>query len=132
MTDTRSLVAAVNKQLLAGEPENISIDTFNGYAGYKPQCVIDAMNEAFDIGGWGFDELDSWIEDGIALCKVRVWIEGCAFQPTSYGQARVTKGDIGDARKGAQTDSIKKALSYFSIGSRAYRGELSPIKQERR
>src|SRR6185312_17383890 len=44
--------------------------------------------------------------------------------PVGWGQNRVTRGDIGDARKGAQTDAIKKALSYFSIGNRAYQGLL--------
>jgi hypothetical protein len=42
----------------------------------------------------------------------------------AWGQARVTKGDLGDARKGAQTDAIKKVLSSFSIGNRAYKSQL--------
>lgn len=129
---TNEKVQAVNDILLKGEPENISVDEHSGYTGYKPQSVVDAMNEVF-WGEWGFKEISSEIiaseKGGLAVAQVQVWIKGVEFQPTSYGQNRVTRGDIGDARKGAQTDAIKKALSYFSIGNRAYHG-LLPDKKE--
>ena len=60
----------------------------------------------------------------LAIAQVKVWIKDVEFKPVGYGQSRVTKGDVGDAKKGAQTDAIKKALSYFSIGNRAYHGLL--------
>lgn len=124
---TQAKVEAVNKLLLEGEPGNISIDEHSGYTGYKPQSLIDAMNEVF-WGEWGFEELSSSIElgdkGGLAIAQVQVYLKGIDFKPTSWGQNRVTRGDIGDARKGAQTDAIKKALSYFSIGNRAYWGLL--------
>ncbi len=123
-TTIASQVAAVNALLEAGEPGNISIDTFSGYVGYRPQAVVDTMNEAFGYGGWGFEELESTIEEGLAIAKVKVWLKGVDFQPAAWGQSRITKGDRGDARKGAQTDALKKALSYFSIGNRAYHGLL--------
>lgn len=128
-------IEAVNKLLLEGEPENISVDDHGGttYTGYKPQYLIDAMNQVFDIGAWGFEEVSSEItpgEKGLAIAQVKVWIEGVKAQPVGWGQNRVTRGDIGDARKGAQTDAIKKALSYFSIGNRAYRGLLPNPKQQ--
>ena len=80
----------------------------------------------------GFEEVSSEIvshqtEKGtssLAIAQVKVWIKTIDFTPVGYGQSRVTKGDIGDAKKGAQTDAIKKALSYFSIGNRAYHGLL--------
>ncbi len=127
-------VDQVNALLLAGEPDNISEDTYSHYTGYKPQYLIDGMNEVFGIGTWGFEELSSEIvttkEGGLlAIAQVKVWLKDVPFQPTGWGQARVTKGDLGDARKGAQTDAIKKALSYFSIGNRAYQG-LLPGKNE--
>ncbi len=34
----------VNERLEAGEPDNISVDDFMGYVGYRPQAIIDAMN----------------------------------------------------------------------------------------
>ncbi|HYU73438.1 MAG TPA: Rad52/Rad22 family DNA repair protein [Ktedonobacteraceae bacterium] len=126
-------IKAVNKLLLDAEPGDVSIDSYGGYAGYKPQFIVDAMNAVFGIGGWGFDELSEEIvttqtEKGtstLAVAQVRVWIRDIVSLPVGWGQARVTKGDVGDAKKGAQTDALKKALSYFSIGNRAYHGLLS-------
>ncbi len=125
-------VKAVNARLKGGEPGNISVDSFSDYTGYKPQYIVDAMNENFGIGLWGFEEISSEIistpsEKGVsmlAVTQVKVWLAGVDFMPCAWGQSRVTKGDIGDAKKGAQTDAIKKALSYFSIGNRAYYGLL--------
>ena len=129
---TEEKVKAVNKILLDGEPGNISVDAYSGYTGYKPQYLIDAMNAAFKIGQWGFEEIASEIvthqtdkgNSSLAIAHVRVYIRGIEFKPEGYGQSRVARGDIGDAKKGAQTDAIKKALSYFSIGNRAYHGLL--------
>ena len=125
-------IKAVNKILQDGEPKNVSNDNYSGFTGYKPQFIIDAMNVVFKIGNWGFEEISAEIvshqsEKGtssLAIAHVKVWLKSVDFQPVGYGQSRVTKGDLGDAKKGAQTDAIKKALSYFSIGNRAYHGLL--------
>lgn len=125
-------IKAVNTILHDGEPKNVSIDNYSGFTGYKPQYIVDGMNAVFHIGGWGFEEVSTEIvshqtEKGtstLAICQVKVWIKDISFQPVGWGQSRVTKGDVGDAKKGAQTDAIKKALSYFSIGNRAYHGLL--------
>jgi len=125
-------IKAVNRILQDGEPGNISVDTYSGYSGYKPQHIVDAMNAVFGIGSWGFDELSAEVlttqsEKGttsLAIAQVKVWIKDIACLPVGWGQSRVTKSDVGDAKKGAQTDAIKKALSYFSIGNRAYHGLL--------
>ena len=127
------LVKRVNEVLYKGEPGNVSVDTYTKYTGYKPQFIIDAMTAVFGIGGWGFRDVSmELVEDGEARLMVaneEVWIAGIDFRPTAYGQSRVTRGDIGDAKKGAQTDAIKKALSYFSIGNRAYHGLLKGSNQ---
>ena len=125
-------VKAVNQMLKDGEPRNISVDNYSGFTGYKPQYLIDAMNFVFGIGNWGFEEMFAEVltnatEKGtqvLAVAKVKVWLKDVASQPVGWGQSRVTKGDVGDAKKGAQTDAIKKALSYYSIGNRAYHGLL--------
>ena len=125
-------IKAVNKILQEGEPKNVSVDSYSGYSGYKPQHIVDSLNAVFGIGGWGFVEIASEIVTvqtdkgtaSIAIAQVQVWLKGIDFMPVGWGQARVTKGDVGDAKKGAQTDAIKKALSYFSIGNRAYHGLL--------
>jgi recombination DNA repair RAD52 pathway protein len=129
---TEEKIKAINQLLRDGEPGNISVDNYSGFTGYKPQYLIDAMNIVFKIGQWGFEEVASEIvthqtekgNSSLAIAQVKVWIKTIDFMPVGYGQSRVTKGDIGDAKKGAQTDAIKKALSYFSIGNRAYHGRL--------
>ena len=126
-------VKQVNEILKQGETGNISQDTYTKYTGYKPQYIIDAMNAVFDIGGWGFEEvLTHTVNEAdkpfLALAKVKVFIKGIEFMPEAWGQSRITRGDVGDAKKGAMTDAIKKALSYFSIGNRAYHGLLGEVK----
>jgi Rad52/22 family double-strand break repair protein len=126
------LVRRVNELLQAGEPGNISVDTYSGYSGYEPQAIVDAMNEVL-WGKWGFAEISSELVETdkgpVAVCQVSVSLADNEFHPVGWGQNRVTKGDVGDARKGAQTDAIKKALSYFSIGNRAYHGLLQQDKK---
>lgn len=136
MGNIKDKVKEVNKLLKEGEPENVSEDTYSGYTGYAPQHVIDTMNHVF-FGEWGFEELETHTVTGqsekgvtqLAVTKVQVWIKGLDFKPTAWGQSRITKGDVGDGKKGAQTDAIKKALSYFSIGNRAYHGLLEGNKR---
>jgi recombination DNA repair RAD52 pathway protein len=125
-------IKAANAILREGEPGNISVDNYSHFTGYKPQYIVDAMNIVFGIGGWGFEEmfadvLSNATEKGtqvLAVAKVKVWLKDVVSQPVGWGQSRVTKGDVGDAKKGAQTDALKKALSYFSVGNRAYHGLL--------
>lgn len=129
-------VKEVNRLLKDGEPGNVSVDSYAGYSGYKPQSVIDCMN-AVMFGDWGFEVIstefagknDKGEGPTLALATVKVWIKELEFQPTADGQSRITKGDLGDAKKGAQTDALKKALSYFSIGNRAYHGVLEGKKK---
>jgi len=123
-----SQVQEVNARLEAAEPKSITYD-YNDKAGYKPQYIIDAMNEVFGLGNWGYNELYNELEDGVMVAKVEVWIAGIEYKPVGYGQGRVTKGDVGDARKSANTDAWKKGFSLFSICARAYRGDL-PSKEE--
>lgn len=128
-----NIVQEVNKQLDEYGETAISVDTYSGYIGYKPQFVFDALNKHVGIGNWGFEELSNEIkvvgqgdkgDQLLAVAQVKVWVFNKEYAMPAYGQSRVTKGEHGDAMKGAQTDAIKKALSYFSIGSKAYRGLL--------
>jgi hypothetical protein len=124
-------VQAVNARLKSGEPGNITENKYSSYAssGYKSQAIVDAMNCEMGIGMWGFEEIESEIvyDDGkptMALAHIKVWIASIDAQFTAWGQCAIRSGDIGDARKGAVTDSLKKGLSYFSIGNRAFHGQL--------
>jgi recombination DNA repair RAD52 pathway protein len=129
-------VKKVNKILLKGEPHNITEDLYSGFkaTGYKPQYIVDAMNQVFGIDGWGFDEISNKIVGADyeleAVANVKVFIGesyryaygGKKFQWQKDGESKIT--DYADAKKSAQTDAIKKALSYFSVGNRAYHGKL--------
>lgn len=122
-------IQKVNKMLKEGEPDNVSVDNFSKYSGYKPQYIIDCLNFVLGIGKWGFKEISNEIVTGqadsqLAICQIKVWIDSKDNALVGWGQSRVTRGDIGDAKKGAQTDALKKALSYFSVGNRAYHGVL--------
>jgi hypothetical protein len=136
MTDILEAIKQVNDRLLKGEPHNITENKYNSYAssGYKSQSIVDALNCEMGIGMWGFEETDhSLVYDidnkpTMALSTVKVWIAGVDAQFSAHGQCSIPKGDIGDAQKGAVTDGLKKALSYYSIGNRAFHGLLSTQK----
>lgn len=127
-------IKRVNEILKNGEPHNIEVDTSRGFTltGYKPQYIIDAMNQVFDIALWKFEKISSSInkidsDQRVAVAEYQVTIitDGIEVSRTAFGSHTVKKDRLGDALKSAQTDSIKKALSYFSIGNRAYHGKLS-------
>jgi len=130
MIDLKALVKKVNKILKDGEPGNITADKSRGFemTGYSPQYVVDAMNEVFGLDGWGFEDIYNKVADKEAVAHVRVWLkldEERVVERTAYGSKRLLeKTSYGDAKKSAQTDGLKKALSYFSIGNRAYHGKL--------
>lgn len=132
MCEIREKVRQVNQLLLEGEPNNTTTD-HKGYSGYSPQSITDAMNKVFAFGEWGFEELENEIHNATdksvhCVAKVQVWlaVEGqkLPFQPTAWGEGTQPAHAVGDARKSACTDALKKALSYFSVGSRAYHGLL--------
>jgi len=130
---TVALIKEVNRLLKEGEPFNVTTD-HKGNSGYMPQAVIDSIN-AVNFGAWGFEEISSAEvirTDKVItyVSQVRVWlsVEGVKlpFQPTAWGDGTQPLSAPGDAAKSAQTDALKKALSYFSIGNRAYHGKLPP------
>lgn len=134
VVDLGELAKKVNKILKDGEPDNVTSDPSRGFdmTGYSPQYVVDAMNEVFGLDGWGFEDIYNKVADKEAVAHVRVWLkldENRAVERTAYGSKQLLdKTSYGDAKKSAQTDAIKKALSYFSIGNRAYHGKLTTNK----
>jgi hypothetical protein len=102
--------------------------------GYRPQSVIDALNQTVGPQNWGFKILEHSVipTEGkkgetkyLAWVKVRLWVEEKeSFKEAFGGSENYTPGD---ALKGATTDAIQKALSLFSIGRKAYRGELKEL-----
>ena len=107
--------------------------------GYKPQFVIDAINEIFGPENWQFELHDTEIftsgEDGRSgqvVVSVEVFLRAdteteFVYHGIQFGQSQIIHGNVGDAKKGAVTDAIGKGFSLFSIGKAAYRGELEQV-----
>ena len=101
--------------------------------GYVPQFLIDALNSVTTV--WSYDyRLISLEEKEVvrksgnkekvyqATVEVSLWILDDRLKKVQIGGGEnVTPAD---AVKGAITDAIGKCLSLYSIGSKAYRGEL--------
>lgn len=129
-------IQAVNALLKAQEPLSVAEEDPDGMIGYKVQFTIDAMNHVFGVGHWSVEDLSGEIEHEVfevsgkakrqvAVSKVKVRIDGSDVQSTAYGQSPIVAGNYGDAKKGAQSDAMKKALAFFSIATRSFSGELN-------
>lgn len=130
----REAVDAINAELLAGEPGNISQDQQTGYLGYSPQCVVDALNAHLGADRWRYDldaieVLEKKVEVRLSL-SIRTddgeWLShGAQFGGATAGR------DLTDGKKAAITDAVKKALAWWGIGNRPYRGELEDPSKAR-
>jgi len=106
--------------------------------GYKPQFVVDALNSVVGANNWGYEVFDHSLEKVesrkgeiryLACVKLRLWLmERESAKDVFGGSENYTPGD---ALKGAVTDAIQKGLSLFSIGRKAYRGELKELLPRR-
>src|SRR5215210_5797747 len=98
--DIQKIVEQINALLKDGEPGNITEDSFNNKTGYQPQAIFDAINTTLGADKWGFEEVsmkaDSETDPKIVVCSVRAWIGEKECSRSAYGQARITKGDLGD------------------------------------
>ncbi len=128
-------ITQVNNILEKGEPDNIQEDKRGGRTvyGYYPQNVIDAVNEGLGTENWMYELLEHGAEaqgntfNGQVILQLSLkvggdWvthgaIAGAQSNPVKY-----------DAIKGAITDALKKALSHFGVGAKAYhRGGLTKV-----
>jgi recombination DNA repair RAD52 pathway protein len=121
-------VGKVNAFLKEYEPHNWGKD-HKAYSGYKPQWIIDAVNQEF-CGDWSMEVLSQDVrivefKEKIvehALVRVKITLGGQSIE--AFASHTNVQGDIGDTFKSAQTDAMKKAFAHFSIGNRAYHGLL--------
>lgn len=124
-------IKKVNELLKENEPKNWTKD-HKGYAGYKPQWVIDSVNSQFS-GQWSLEIIKTDVFNSSrenkngkpiqeAFVQLTVTIEGGGKM--SAMASHPILDDFGDAMKSAQTDAMKKALAHYSIGNRAYHGLL--------
>jgi hypothetical protein len=121
--------AIVQRKQVGGQP---------ALYGYKPQYLFDAVNKVFGVQNWHYKlreiEVIPHTDDGKSgqvIAKLQLFMrakeddEFCAR--TQYGQSIIVHGNVGDATKGSITDALGKGFSLFSIGSKAYRGELEAV-----
>jgi hypothetical protein len=121
-------IQKVNDFLKKYEPGNWGKD-HKSYSGYKPQWVIDAVNQQF-CGDWSMEVVERETIETThkekttqhALVRVKISISGQVIE--TFASHPNVQGDIGDTYKSAQTDAMKKAFAHFSIGNRAYHGLL--------
>ena len=107
------------------------------YTGYKVQYVIDAVNEAIGPENWRWEHPEISTErnpsgqSSTASLTIMLYMR--------VGDEWLTKGPVtgdslnpveADAMKGALSDGLKKSFAYWSIGNKAYRGELDETKSK--
>lgn len=116
-------------------------ETRKGYDtdGYGYQYCIDVLNNVAGLGHWRILSEEAFCDSGEynsgrksyevgydVIIQLGNWTTG-GFQvlaetpKTPGGHVSALKAD---ARKGALTNAIKKAIAFFGIGAAAYRGEL--------
>jgi len=132
INQVNELLKAQGSQII----QKIQIGNRPAMYGYKPQYVIDAVNEVIGIQNWHYKLHDTDIftsgEDdnsGQVVASVEIFMRDSPDSEfishgVQFGQCAIIHGNVGDSKKGAVTDAIGKSFSLFSIGNAAYRGEL--------
>lgn len=98
--------------------------------GYKPQYVVDAVNEILGQENWIFDLLKEDVYENQCSVLVSVYLNtpnGFLCKGPQRGQMQIVKNNVGDAQKGAITAAIQKGLSLWSIGQDSYLGKLETV-----
>ena len=98
--------------------------------GYRPQYVFDSVNAILLPENWRYEVISKEIFNQQAVVEVKlfIWIgDQWLCKGSQMGQMLIIKDNVGDAYKGAVTDSLQKCFSLLSIGTDAYRGLLKSV-----
>lgn len=111
--------------------------------GFKPQYIIERLNDTFGHDGWDFEVLQLDIKENCAYCWGRLTVysvrqdenninshimRGMLTKKEQVGSCELSdKITYGDALKGSVTNCIEKCASLFDIGHEAYKGLLSSV-----
>lgn len=95
-------------QAIKPHPTKTFLSTIN------PIYVVERLNEVFGIGSWYFDTEVIIKENKMIVVKGELTVPEYQIRISAYGGN--DNPDLGDAYKGAQTDSLTKAASYLGIG----------------
>lgn len=130
-------IAWANKLLDDWRPESVTSDPTTGYTGFKAQFVIDAANVALGVDRWRYEIDDPAINtettrsgNQVELYEFRLSLfvkldDGTWFcKGPNYGGGRGDRDET-DGKKAGISDAIKKAFSFWGVGSAAYRGEIA-------
>lgn len=103
----------------------------------KAIYVTERLNEVFGVGVWQLrtDQIER-AEGGTVVVKTTLTIPEYGVHYESFGGndnggEKSKNFDLGDAYKGATTDSITKICSYMEIGIDVYKGKSKPAKTEK-
>jgi hypothetical protein len=106
-----------------------SQDTSRGFAltSLKAQYVVERLNEVLGFMNWSHGGEYELQEDGSVLFKgaLVVNLDGRTNRFFGVGYA-AKKKNIGDAYKGAKTDSLSKCASQIGVGNDAFKGLVDP------
>jgi len=98
--------------------------------GYKPQYIIERLNDCFGHDGWDFQILEHGIEGTNAWSKGRLTVyltlsDGSTITRfrEQFGVGNYNKATpLGDAFKSSATNALEKCASLLDIGHLAYKG----------
>jgi len=112
--------------------EALSTDSSRGFdlTSIKAQYVVERLNEVCGVGNWRHSGTYEPVENGV-IFKGQLVISNSSIDK-SLGTVREAVGfaqikrNIGDAYKGAKTDSLSKCASYFGLGNDIFKGLVAP------
>lgn len=120
----------IYKGLTAPFPaEALSTDNSRGFAltSIKAQYLVERLNEAVGVGNWRhigtYEKLEGH-DDILFMGKLVIWSKEGANEQLGVGSSNSKK--LGDAYKGAKTDSLSKCGSLFGLGNAVFKGLVTP------
>ncbi|HIE50354.1 MAG TPA: hypothetical protein EYP85_01225 [Armatimonadetes bacterium] len=134
------IIEAINAELEAGEPDNVSWNEFEARAGYEGQYVIDAVNRHLGPENWRIRRVSEWtihqkvdkasgeMVPGSVEAEFELDIrlpEGEWLSKGPVVGANQIGTNLAEAKNAATRNATKKLFSLWSIGNRAYLGLLT-------
>lgn len=126
-------LSKVYNELKAPFPkEALSTDSSRGFdlTSVKAQYVVERLNEVVGIGNWRHSGQYELVDNGV-IFKGQLIISNAEVHATA-GTSReavgfsMIKKNVGDAYKGAKTDSLSKCASQLGLANEIFKGNVAP------
>lgn len=134
-TENKLNEAEIYQKLAAPFPkEAYSSDTSRGFAltSLKAQYVRERLNEVLGIMNWTFGGEYKEVDGGIIyLGALVITVNGKQNKFFAPGYS-ANKKNLGDAYKGANTDSLCKCASNIGVGNDVFKGLVDPATLEKK